>query len=249
MSHEPGLRFWLAHVESEGGLVEDLGEQAVVVLPERLRRGAGLAESLTVTSVPEVAEEDGALLLIAGHPELERAAGEVLADGDVGHLHLPWPTGQRPGREALQAQARERLTVAHGRVDGAGEPVAAYLPLLRVGAMVSYAASLNDRFHEREEVWVDALTGQAVSERLSRTLARARARRSPAVGTRALDVDLPRAVSAAHQIARRSRPRARGHAGGPEPPGARIRVGSHRRLLPRRARLHPATRGIGAPRT
>src|SRR5437867_3378708 len=69
-AHEPSLRFWLSYAESAGALVEDAGDHALVLLPQPLRATAGLPEEVTVTSDPDVAREDGAVLLIAGHPAL-----------------------------------------------------------------------------------------------------------------------------------------------------------------------------------
>jgi hypothetical protein len=198
MSHEPGLRFWLHCVEREGGLVEDAGDHAIAVLPPRLRGRAGLAEEVTVTSNPDVAREDGALLLIAGHPELERAATSVLEPGDVGHVHLAWPAGARPRASDLQAAARETLDVAHGRIDAAGEPRATYLPVLRLGAMVAYSASLTQRFQEQDEVWIDARSALAVpAETLPRLISAPRDP-TPDAAHAPLGADLPRALAAAH---------------------------------------------------
>ncbi len=45
---------------------------------------AELPEEVAVTSDPDVAREDGAVLLISGHPALEGAAAGALEAGDVG---------------------------------------------------------------------------------------------------------------------------------------------------------------------
>jgi hypothetical protein len=138
-------------------------------------------------------------LLIAGHPEVERAAAAVLADGDTGYGYLHWPASRPPTRSTLEARARELVSVEHGRIDAAGEPVAAYLPLLRVGAMVSYAASLALRFHEQEEAWVDARTGTAVSERLVSAVRGRALLPVPDGARRRLQADLTAAIPAAHR--------------------------------------------------
>lgn len=164
MSHEPGLRFWLRYAEGEGALIEDAGDQALAVLPESLQEAADLPEDVAVTSDPDVAREDGAVLLIPGHPALERAAAAVLEHGDVGRVHLPWPRSAPPRTAELQGRARERFQVEHGRIDAAGDARRAYVPLLRVGAMISYAVSLTHRFQEQEQVWVDARTGLGVPD-------------------------------------------------------------------------------------
>jgi hypothetical protein len=199
LTDEPALSFWLRYAEREGALVEDQGDHTLVLLPDALRQDAGLPEEATVTASPDVAREDGATLLIAGHPEVERATAAVLADGDTGDGYLPWPASRPPTRSTLEARARELVSVEHGRIDAAGEPVAAYLPLLRVGAMVSYAASLALRFHEQEEVWVDARTGTTVSERLMSTVRGRALLPVPDGARRRLEADLAAAIPAAHR--------------------------------------------------
>jgi hypothetical protein len=198
LTDEPALSFWLRYAEREGALVEDQGDHALVLLPDALRQDSGLPEEATVTANPDVAREDGATLLIAGHPEVERAAAAVLAEGDTGYGYLPWPASRPPTRSTLEARARELVSVEHGRIDAAGEPIAAYLPLLRVGAMVSYAASLALRFHEQEEVWVDARTGTAVSECLVSTVRGRALLPVPDGARRRLEADLTAAIPAAH---------------------------------------------------
>ena len=86
LASEPALGFWLSYAEQEGALVEDHGDHAVVVLPGECQRETGLPEELTVTSDPDVAREDGAVLMVAGHPAVEQAASAVLAAGDVGSV-------------------------------------------------------------------------------------------------------------------------------------------------------------------
>jgi len=158
-THEPALRFWLRFAAREGALVEEAGDHAVLVLPEELQGAAELPEELAVTSDPDVAREDGAVLLIAGHPELERAASAVLEAGDIGRAYLPWPGSAPPRVEDLQRAARDRWTIEHGRIDCGGQPRPVFAPLVRVGAMVRYEASLTHQFHEQAESWVDARTG------------------------------------------------------------------------------------------
>ncbi|MBV9414454.1 MAG: hypothetical protein JO363_05700 [Solirubrobacterales bacterium] len=199
LTDEPALSFWIRYVEREGALVEDQGDHALVLLPDALRQDSGLPEEATITANPDVAREDGATLLIAGHPEVERAAAAVLADGDTGYGYLPWPASRPPTRSTLEARARELVSVEHGRIDAAGEPIAAYLPLLRVGAMVSYTASLALRFHEQEEVWVDARSGMALSERLVSAVRGRALLPVPDGARRRLEADLTAAIPAAHR--------------------------------------------------
>ena len=199
LTDEPALSFWLRYAEREGALVEDRDDHALVLLPDALRQDSGLPEEAIVTAKPDVAREDGATLLIAGHPEVERAAAAVLAEGDTGYGYLAWPASRPPTRSTLEARARELVSVEHGRIDAAGEPIAAYLPLLRVGAMVSFAASLALRFHEQEEVWVDARTGTEVSERLMSTVRDRALLPVPDGPRRRLEADLTAAIPAAHR--------------------------------------------------
>ncbi|MGO9957541.1 MAG: hypothetical protein ACLP50_16485 [Solirubrobacteraceae bacterium] len=205
VASEPALGFWLSYAEQEGALVEDHGDHALVVLPGESQRETGLPEELTVTSDPDLAREDGAVLMVAGHPAVEQAASAVLAAGDVGSAYLPWPSSRPPLRSALEAIARERAPVDRGLIDAAGEPIAAYLPLLRAGAMVTYAASLSDRFQEQEEVWVDARTGIEPTEAvLAATCGRPLLAR-PDGPRRVLEADRGQAVAAAHaQLERRA---------------------------------------------
>ena len=199
VSDEPALSFWLRYAEREGALVEDQGDHALVLLPAPLQEESELPEEVTVTSHPDIAREEGAALLIAGHPAVERAAGLVLAEGDTGSGYLPWPASRPPSRSILESRARGLASIEHGRVDAAGEPIAAHLPLLRVGAMVSYAASLTLRLQEQEEVWVDARTGLAPSDRLLAVVRdRARLPRPDGHG-RKLEARLQIAIPAAHQ--------------------------------------------------
>jgi len=85
---DPALEFWLRHVATEGGLWEPSGDSAYVVLPSALSAAYRLPEELQVTVDPDVAREEGATLLAAGHPALAEAADRVLAAGDAGYLFL-----------------------------------------------------------------------------------------------------------------------------------------------------------------
>lgn len=174
MTADPALGFWLRAAEAEGALHEQNDDAAVVLLPAPLREAFELPEEVTVTADPEVAREDGALLLAQGHPVLDRATERVLARGDVGRLPLAWPTGVPPSAEVLVERLRQQVQVDHGRIDPTGElPVAGYAPVLRVGALVTYSLTLDDRFQERQEVWVDAETGLSLPPALTSALAAA----------------------------------------------------------------------------
>ncbi len=200
---EPALGFWLRYAERQGALVENAGNQALLVLPEHLQQAFELPEELTVTADPDLARDESAVLMTAGHPALERAATDVLTEGDVGRCWLPWPSSRPPARSALQDRARELMSVEHGRIDATGDPLPAYLPLLRVGAMIDYAASLTLRFGEQEESWVDAHTGLEVSEGVLAGALRQPRMPRPDVCHRVLPIDLPRAITAAHEQLRR----------------------------------------------
>jgi hypothetical protein len=196
---EPALRFWLRYAEREGALIEDHGDRALLLLPEALQRTTELPEEASVTASPDVARDERAALLIAGHPAVERAAAAVLTEGDVGSAYGPWPTSRPPARSQLESRARELASIEHGRIDAAGEPIAVYLPLLRVAAMVSYAASLTLRLQEQEEVLLDARTGLEPSERVLGALRDRPWLEHPDGRGRLLEADLERAVAAAHE--------------------------------------------------
>ena len=151
---ESGYHFWLRYAAREGALIEDAGASALLVLPQPLQARFDLPEQITVTTDPDAAREDGALLLIPGHPLLDAAASHVLTEGDAGVVRLAWPLKPSPSTSTLVAAAREQVGVEHGRIDADGEAVPRYAPVLRVSAQVTYV--VNEHFHEREEVWVDA---------------------------------------------------------------------------------------------
>src|ERR1035437_10373686 len=124
-SDEPALSFWLGYAERAGALVEDHGDHALVLLTDPLREQSELPEEVTVTSHPDIAREDGTVLLIAGHPAVERAAGSVLAEGARATPFLPGPPPPPPSRSILESRAREQVPIEHGRIAPAGEPIAA----------------------------------------------------------------------------------------------------------------------------
>ena len=97
MTHDPALGFWLRFVTREGGLVEEGRDTTLVLLPPGLPGADGLSGELTVTTDPDVAREDGALLFAPGHPALNAAAETVLARGDVGQCVARPPAG--PARD------------------------------------------------------------------------------------------------------------------------------------------------------
>lgn len=199
MTADPALGFWLRYAEAEGALHEHMGAATTVLLPDRLQTAFDLPEELAVTADPEVAREDGALLLAQGHPVLDGAADRVLERGDVGRVTLAWPPVSLPSAENLIERLREQVHVDHGRIDAAGEPpVATYLPVLRVGALVTYTVTLDDRFQERQEVWVDAITGLPLPASVS--VAIARAARSDVTAHRVLPADTDAAAAAAQEL-------------------------------------------------
>ncbi len=168
-TREPGLRFWLHYAEREGALTEEDGDRSLLVLPRSIQDRFGLGATMVATTVPDLAREEGAVLLIPGHPVLEAAATQVLEEGDVGTLWSTGPSKPPPETTALLAAAREHVRVEHGRLDPGGAALPRYAPVLRVGAQVTYV--VRDRFYEREEVWVDGRTGLALPSRLERYLA------------------------------------------------------------------------------
>ncbi|MGI8915266.1 MAG: hypothetical protein ACR2JY_16015 [Chloroflexota bacterium] len=193
MSKEAGLRFWLDFAERHGALSEDDGAKALLLLPSGLQQTFHLPEEVAVTADPEVAEEEGAMLLIPGHPLLEQAAAQVLEQGDAGTGAVPWPRTTRPSPEALLAHARNQFLVEHGRIDPAGEPSPVYLPLLHIGALVSYV--VDDRFQEVEAVWLDAGNGLPMVG-----VGRLADLAAPETGHPALLPDMPLALQEGHRL-------------------------------------------------
>ena len=196
---DPALAFWLRYLEASGGLHEDADEQVLVVLPGQLQSTLGLPEEIAVTTDPEVAREDGALLLLPGHPVLDQAAASVLDRGDAGFAWLAWPAGTPPAPAALLERARERFDIDHGRIDAEGHPARVYLPVLRVGALVSYTAGAGERFQEREEVWVDGRTGLPLSRGVMAAVTAAPRLPVPDTPHRALTPDLAVALARSHE--------------------------------------------------
>jgi hypothetical protein len=193
----PELEFWLRHVERRGAAVGLEAGTALVLLPEAVRQDFSLPEEVVVTGDPEAALEDGAVLLVAGHPVVDRAAAAVLDEGDVARHHVAWPEGRLPDPGWFVARARERIPVDHGRLDPEGPPEAVYLPVLRIGALVTL--TLEDRFQEREEVCVDAHSGLQLADDLGRRLeALPSETRPPSRHT--LPLDLRRALTRVHEV-------------------------------------------------
>ena len=173
MIADPALEFWLRHVAADGGLWEPAGDSAYVVLPRQLRDAYRLPEELRVTTDPDVAREEGATLLTAGHPVLAEAADRVLAAGDAGCLVLDRPAAVPPGRDVLQAEVREAFPTDHGRIDLSGEPAFVLHPVIRVGALVTYELSAEDRFQEEAERWVDVSSRRELPATLAWSLSKA----------------------------------------------------------------------------
>jgi hypothetical protein len=195
----PGLRFWLHYAETEGALWEPAGDSVLVVLPPRLRERHDLPDELIVTADPDVAREDGATLLDAGHPVLAQAADRVIARGDVGHIRLPRPAAPAPDTDTLLAAARDQFPVDHGRIDASGGVVPAMRAVLRAGALATLVVSTDEHFQEELECWVDVpsrlVLAAPVADRLGH-LAHETTERPG--GARPDDAALAAAVSAAH---------------------------------------------------
>ncbi len=170
---DPALGFWLRQVAAAGGIWEPDGDAAYVVLPPPLRDAYRLPEELRVTADPDVAREDGATLLAAGHPVLAEAAERVLASGDAGHLVLARPASAPPGRDVLLAGVRDAFPIDHGRIDLSGEPAVVLHAVIRVGALVTYELSAEDRFQEEAQHWVDVPSRRELPADLAGRLGRA----------------------------------------------------------------------------
>jgi hypothetical protein len=165
-----GIDFLLGYAEAEGALAEVVPEGAVLVLPQELRTALDLPEEIGLTADPETAREDGFLLVTTGHPLLMTAARTVLERGDVGCSSLPRPVGLPPTPSALEERAREQIHPDHGRIDVTGTPGVTNVMVLRVGALLTYSISIDERVQELEEVWVFADTGRAVPTELCERL-------------------------------------------------------------------------------
>lgn len=196
-STDIGLRFWLRYVEASGGLTDDAGDSALVVLPSRLQALHELPEELVVTGDPDVAREDGATFLAAGHPVLGQAAEDVLVGGDVARVTIPVPPTLPPASATLVASARDQFPVDHGRIDATAAPTRAVRAVLRVGALVSYTLSTDDHYQERVECWIDATSLRELPEALSAKLASLPAVVSNEAGDQRL---LPSAINEAHRL-------------------------------------------------
>lgn len=170
-STDVGLDFWLRYVEASGGLTEFGGDTTLVMLPPALQTMLELPEELRVTADPDVAREDGARLLSAGHPALSRSADEVLAVGDVAAMAVPVAATPPPPAEHLQAMARDQFTVDHGRIDVAGASTRSVRAILRVGALVDYTLSSDDHYQECAECWVDVPSQRQLPSHVSVKLA------------------------------------------------------------------------------
>ena len=170
-STDVGLDFWLRYVEASGGLTELGGDTTLVMLPPALQTMLELPEVLQVTADPDVAREDGATLLSAGHPALGRSADEVLAVGDVAAMAVPVAATPPPSAEHLQAMARDQFTVDHGRIDATGAPTRSVRAILRVGALVDYTLSSDDHYQECAECWVDVQSQRQLATHVSVKLA------------------------------------------------------------------------------
>lgn len=168
---DSGLDFWLRYVEASGGLTEFGGDTTLVMLPPALQTMLGLPEELRVTADLDVAREDGATFLSAGHPALGRSADEVLAVGDVAVMAVPVAVTPPPPAEHLQAVARDQFTIDHGRIDAAGAPTRSVRPILRVGALVDYTLSSDDHYQECAECWVDVQSQRQLPTHVSTRLA------------------------------------------------------------------------------
>ena len=170
-STDVGLDFWLRYVEGSGGLTEVGGDTTLVMLPPALQTMLELPEELRVTADPDVAREDGATLLSAGHAALSRCADDVLAMGDVAALAVPVTATPPPPAEHLQALARDQFTVEHGRIDASGAPTRSVRAILRVGALVDYMLSSDDHYQECAECWVDVQSQRRLPTHVTTNLA------------------------------------------------------------------------------
>ena len=199
MRLDPALAFWIDFVQAQGALVEADGDRAVALLPAALQEQLELGEEVILTSDPEIAREDEALLLMPGHPAMERAVGGAIDAGDVGHVLVGWPPNFKlPSGTALVDLARERIQVDHGRFDYEGEPLSVHLPVLRLGVLVTYM--FQHPFQEAEEALVHADSGQPVSQRLHERLIHLEFEPDNNLAAPSVVPDLERALAGAHEL-------------------------------------------------
>lgn len=169
---DPALDFWFRHVAAEGGLCEPGDEASYVVLPPALSDRYRLPEELRVTGDPDIARDEGVTLLALGHPVLSDAAERTLAAGDPGYVLLAGPTSMPPSPEVLLAAVRDAVPIDHGKIDLTEAVTAVRHQVLRVGALVTFELSAEDRFQEQAERWVDVpsrrLLPAGIAERLAR---------------------------------------------------------------------------------
>ncbi len=169
---DPGLDFWLRYVGAEGGLHERAGDTTLVLLPETLQDRHDHSQDMVVTTDPEIAREEGALLLTAGHPLLMAAAEAVLGQGDVGCVRLARPGARVPDGAFLESRLRDQLAVDHGRIDVTGGPRPVVRNILRVSSLVTFALSADDQFQEQIDCWVDAASRVPFADDVGHELAR-----------------------------------------------------------------------------
>jgi hypothetical protein len=160
---DPGLRFWMSYVDARGGLAERSGDSTLVVLPPDVAGEFDLPDEFMVTGEPDVAREDGAVLLATGHPVLIQAADAALSHGDVGVVALVPPTTPAPDGAQLEQRVRDQVQVEHGKIEVTGLPTRVDRPVLRLGALVTYSLSADEHYQERLECWIDAGSGRQLA--------------------------------------------------------------------------------------
>jgi hypothetical protein len=195
---DPALDFWLRHVALEGGLYEPAGDATYVVLPPALSNRYRLPEELRVTDDPDVARDEGVTMLATGHPVLSDTAERILAAGDAGTISLSRPTSVPPSADVLLGALRDAVPVDHGKIYADEAPVATAHPVIRIGALVTFELSAEDRFQEQAERWVDAPSRRLLPAGIVERLSRAAVDES-AVATAGPDDMLP-AIAEAHRL-------------------------------------------------
>jgi len=197
---DPGLRFWLRYVDDRGGLTEPAGDSTLVMLPESVAAQFDLPDELVVTAEPDIARDDGVVLLATGHPVLVQAADATLSDGDVGVMGLATPSGPAPGSAFLEERVRDQFPVEHGKIEVSGLPTRIVRPVLRLGALATYTVSAEETYQERLECWVDAGSGLRLApDVVARLQAAPRADAPAAPGAPVLDA-VAGALDTAHGI-------------------------------------------------
>ena len=195
----PAFTFWLDYLDARGGLWEQSGDTVLAVLPDQLAATHDLPESALITDDPDIAREDGALFLGAGHPEIDKAAEAIVGEGDVAVVTMAH-SAKPMSTEDVLARVRDQVPIEHGRIDATATPIRTHRPVLRLGALVSHTVSAEETFTEVAECLVDGASRVALPEDAAARVRNAAAAANGEPGRKPRTTDLVPALAAAHQL-------------------------------------------------